>query len=96
MEWSRLLHGSQYKSADGTFRIAPKLFYQVVIFLAKTGDMFIPCFFVLLPGKTRQLYDKMFTLLLDTIGARGYKTNWAGSYFMVDFEYAIRASVQVV
>ncbi|KAB0801582.1 hypothetical protein PPYR_02653 [Photinus pyralis] len=45
---------------DGTFKIAPNLFHQVYVILAKRYGGVHPVFFALLPNKSRATYDCLF------------------------------------
>ena len=50
-------------SADGTFSICPRLFYQILTVHAfKHGKQF-PLAYFLLPGKSRDIYNTAFSLL---------------------------------
>ena len=49
---------------DGTLKLCPDLFYQLfTIHAFVEGKIQFPCVYVLLPGKTRILYDQMFHML---------------------------------
>ena len=56
--WAR----SEFKSADGTFKITPKLFCQTYVLMAMYGGIYIPCLFGLLLDKSAEIYE--FLLLL--------------------------------
>ena len=45
-ELAREFANSILKSADVTFKICPKMFYQVLIFLAMVGGVYITCMFL--------------------------------------------------
>ncbi|KAH7708927.1 hypothetical protein AAVH_23803 [Aphelenchoides avenae] len=59
-EWAHLM---QVLYADGTFSISPGLFYQVFVLLAKRGSYVLPVAYGLLPNKSRESYERFFTLL---------------------------------
>ena len=87
---------ARIKSCDGTFKIAPKLFHQVVIFMARIGDeTFVTCLIACLPCKTRAIYDRLFYLIQHAIETSGFCADWTGHYLMCDFEYALRAAIKV-
>ena len=48
-----------FKSCDATYQICPKLFYQVLIFMGRIGEVYITTLFVIMPRKTREYYDKV-------------------------------------
>ena len=86
---------SKVKSMDGTFRIAPKLYYQVLIIMAMVSGTFIPCFFVLLPSKTRDIYNRLFMLLSHAMVVQGHRADFRDHHVMCDFEHALRAAFKV-
>uniref|UniRef100_A0A914XE51 MULE transposase domain-containing protein n=1 Tax=Plectus sambesii TaxID=2011161 RepID=A0A914XE51_9BILA len=49
--------------ADGTFRITPAPFKQFYVLHYEENNKLYPGVFVLLPGKTKRLYDKMLQTL---------------------------------
>ena len=51
-ELAKEFSNSIFKSADATFKICPKMFYQVLIFLAMVGGVYITCMFAVMPNKT--------------------------------------------
>ena len=60
-----LLAQSEELYIDGTFKIAPRLFYQVLtVHCFKHGKQF-PLVYCLLPGKSRSVYDKCFSIIGD-------------------------------
>ena len=80
---------------DGTFRITPHLWTQTFIISAEvTTGVFVPVAFALLPDKKKESYLAMFSLLKDTLDNLGYELS--ASYFMSDFEFAIRDSFQTI
>jgi hypothetical protein len=66
--------------ADGTFKTAPELFYQIYTIHALVDNNILPCVYAFLPNKTEQTYYEMFQQLLilkPTLNPRSV---------MVDFE----------
>ncbi|XP_068227468.1 uncharacterized protein [Palaemon carinicauda] len=63
ISWLQRLVFSEIWFADGTFTIAPSLFYQVYIISAKKHDGVIPIVYALLPNKQRSTYFRLFELL---------------------------------
>jgi hypothetical protein len=49
--------------ADGTFKTAPELFYQIYTIHALVDNNILPCVYALLPNKTEQTYYEMFQQL---------------------------------
>ena len=47
----------------GTFKACPSLFYQLFTLNSFCQDQQFPAVYMLLPGKSRQVYDKAFLLL---------------------------------
>ena len=48
---------------DGTFKIAPQLFYQLFTVHCLFGSTNVPCVYALLPNKTRATYQRVFQIL---------------------------------
>ena len=63
--WTKHLLDSGVWYADGTFRLAPPLFTQVYVILAKKHGGVHPILYALLPNKRRATYVCMFQLLHD-------------------------------
>uniref|UniRef100_A0A914VXP2 MULE transposase domain-containing protein n=1 Tax=Plectus sambesii TaxID=2011161 RepID=A0A914VXP2_9BILA len=66
--------------ADGTFRITPELFKQVYVLHYKEHGRLYPGVFVLLPGKTKILYERMLNILKSFVRYKMTKV-------MMDFEF---------
>ena len=49
---------------DGTFSLAPKLFYQLFVILGERSGFVFPLCYALLPNKAQETYSRMITLLL--------------------------------
>ena len=79
--WTDMLLDSDVRYADGTFRLAPPLFAQVYVILAKKHGGVHPILYALLPNKRRSTYVRMFLMLHDKI--RGLNPR----AIMCDFEY---------
>ena len=59
-----ILKESQHWYVDGTFKVVPSLFYQMVSVHGQLPSGWsIPCCYALLPGKTESLYTELFTAL---------------------------------
>ena len=86
---------ARIKCCDGTFKIAPKLFHQVVIMMARVGEIFITCLIACLPCKTKAIYDRLFNLVQNALATSGFCADFTGHYLMCDFEFALRAAIQV-
>jgi hypothetical protein len=51
--------------ADGTFKVAPNLFYQVYTLHAIKSNTIVPLVYALLPDKREETYRRMLNALLD-------------------------------
>ena len=67
---------------DGTFKIAPSLFFQIYTIHALVRDNLVPCIYVLLPDKSRQTYAEMWRQILQP------------QSIQIDFEAAARSAIQ--
>ena len=83
------LNTSSVWLADGTFKVAPKLFFQLYVVHALKGgpDTFenghmLPSLFVLLPSKSENIYRKMWSKIKDLCPTA------CPSHIIVDFEMA--------
>jgi len=72
---------------DGTFKCAPPLFYQLYVIVGLKNDHAFPCLYILLPGKSKQIYDQMLKEV------RKLCQNLKPLHIMVDFEQASIASM---
>ena len=73
---------------DGTFTLAPPLFSQVFLILAKRAEYMFPVMYALLPNKRQETYDRLFGLI---------KTIWPlfnPTSISLDFEMAVMNSVR--
>ena len=72
----------------GTFTLAPPLFSQVFVILAKRAEYLLPVMYVLLPNKRQETYDGLFGLI---------KKIWPlfnPTSISLDFEMAVMNSVR--
>ena len=83
---------AEFKSGDGTFKICPKLFYQVFVLMALYGGIYVPCLFGLLPDKTEDSYIRLFGMIWAYNDKNNLPNNFENQFFMCDFERAIRSS----
>ena len=81
---------SNYKSIDATFKICPKGWYQVVLFLAQVNGVFVTCMFCLMLRKTTAMYKLMANLIKASFMRLGLDTTWTKHFLMCDFEVALR------
>ncbi|KAK3762502.1 hypothetical protein RRG08_009890 [Elysia crispata] len=65
-ETVRFLCSTKHVYADGTFYTCPRYFYQLYTFFALNNGMYVPCVFFLLPDKTKQTYEQMLRMLLES------------------------------
>ena len=49
-----------------------------------------------LPDKTRETYDRLFSMLHDYLETENLNTAWRESVFMTDFELAMRESIKYI
>ena len=76
--------------ADGTFSIAPSLFCQIYIIMAKKHGVVHPAVYALLPNKQRTMYQKMFELLKEI------EPNLKPSSIVCDFEQAAYSAMNEI
>lgn len=70
--------------ADGTFKKVPNLFYQLFVISFEYKDKVIPAIYSLLPGKSKEIYLKLFQLIEDH--ASMFQLNFYPEEFSCDFE----------
>ena len=68
---------------DGTFKVVPEIFYQLFVIHANYRDHIIPVAFILLSGKTGQLYQTMINEIIALV------PGWSPRRIMMDFEKAL-------
>lgn len=71
---------------DGTFKVVPKLFYQLYTIHAFYKKQMLPFIYILLPNKSEKTYLKMFDELKNAATRLG--VNFKPTKIMVDFELA--------
>uniref|UniRef100_A0A914HQ83 MULE transposase domain-containing protein n=1 Tax=Globodera rostochiensis TaxID=31243 RepID=A0A914HQ83_GLORO len=75
---------------DGTFSLAPPLFYQIYTILARRGNWTIVVCHCLLTSKSQSTYERMFSLIRQTW------PNFAPTSFSIDFEMATSNAITSV
>ena len=78
---------------DGTFKSCPDLFYQLFTLHAFVEGKQFPFVYVLLPGKTRILYDRMFHMLKEACWNCNFQMN--PKKIMSDFESSLIPSIAI-
>ena len=78
---------------DGTFKSCPDLFYQLFTLHAFVEGKQFPFVYVLLPGKTRILYDRMFHMLKEACWNTYFQMN--SKRIMSDFECSLIPSIAI-
>jgi hypothetical protein len=81
---------SQYKSMDATFKICPKGWYQVLLFLAQVNGVFLTCMMAVMPKKSKRVYSVVCKLIEATFIRLNLDTDWTRHFMMCDFEIAMR------
>jgi hypothetical protein len=71
---------------DGTFKTAPKLFYQFYLIYGTSKGNIMPCAFILLIGKSEAIYKRMINELHEA--ALGMRLKLEPEMIYVDFELA--------
>ena len=93
-EHLQILARSPQVLADATFSITPGIWTQTFIVSCEVSSgVLIPVAYCLLPDKTKESYLAMFSLLKEALEQSGLELSC--SYFMSDFEVAIRDAFQV-
>ena len=80
--------------ADGTFRFCPKYFEQLYTIHGFKNGHYIPLVFCLLPGKSGDVYRKMFSLLREYCSKHNILMNFTSIH--VDFEERMHVVVKEV
>ena len=78
-----LLSQSEICHCDGTFSVAPDLFYQVYTNHGVIENAVIPLVYALLPNKTQDTYEKLFGCL-----------EQFGKKVVIDFEAAVHNAIK--
>ncbi|CAF1331691.1 unnamed protein product [Rotaria sordida] len=68
---------------DGTFKVVPEIFYQLFVIHANYREHVLPVSFILLPGKSNQIYQKMINDIIALV------PGWSPRRIMMDFEKAL-------
>ena len=63
---------------DGTFKVCPKLFYQLYAIHAEVHGQILPLVFILLPSKSKKCYRFMWTKLNELMAQKGMHPNLKG------------------
>ena len=75
---------------DGTFKIVPNLFYQLYTIHFFHNGLLVPGFYILLTGKTQELYEKVLEVIRELI-----ETPRSEITFMIDLEIAAFNALRV-
>ncbi|CAK9292258.1 unnamed protein product [Gordionus sp. m RMFG-2023] len=89
----RLTEGSNMIYMDGTFHIAPTLFYQLYTLHVMYGVM-IPIIYALLPDKTKETYIRLFQIITNFCAERQITFN--PRFGQTDFEAASISALKFV
>lgn len=81
-------HPSLDLQADGTFRVVPRLYQQVLVLFVEANGVVLPAFFVLMTHRTRLLYQ----MVLLEVSRRLPPP----ARFMSDWERALRGAAAAV
>ena len=87
--WLRFLAQSPVCYGDGTFKLAPPMFHQVFVLMAKRQGGIFPIVYVLLPDKRQVTYKKMFDMIIELV------PEFQPMKFSCDFEMAVINAVKV-
>ena len=71
---------SDHWFADGTFKVCPKVFFQVYTIHAEQGGKIFPCVFALLPNKTEVRYTRFYQEIFNRTDGDGPED------ILIDFE----------
>ena len=89
----RRLSSAKTLFMDGTFEMCPRIFYQIfTIHTLENGQQF-PMVYCLLPGKSREIYNRVFIVLKERLQNLGL--DLAPEHVMSDFDMAIVNAVQI-
>ena len=87
-----ILEEAEHWVIDGTFKVVPSLFFQLLTIHALLSDGWvIPCVYVLLPCKVTSLYSGAFEAL-DSLPGLGLNP----STVLMDYELAMRNAVDLI
>ncbi|KAG0432890.1 hypothetical protein DMUE_5468 [Dictyocoela muelleri] len=68
------IKNSEIWLGDGTFKMAPEVFYQIYIIYIQIFKSFIPIIFGLLPDKTERSYSRLFAQISKLLGKMNLNT----------------------
>lgn len=86
-EMLRFMTANSNWMADGTFKVAPQLFFQLyTIHVIKDNHVF-PCLYALLAGKNRRTYEEMWRLI------KMYAPNLNPRICILDFELTAKSAI---
>ena len=92
------LHASQTWLGDGTFKVAPRVFFQLYTVHAVVNSKVTPLVYALLPNKTTPNYIRIFAKLHEKISElEGMTDDFGGPTLMLlDFEQGAISGIQDV
>lgn len=82
-ELKNVARTAKHFNMDGTFKIVPNIFYQLYTIQCWANGSVIPVFYVLMTGKSQELYGRVFQIISDVI-----ETERTDLHFMIDLEIA--------
>jgi hypothetical protein len=85
-----ILESHRHWYVDGTFKVAPTLFYQLFTIHALIDKSALPMVYALLQNKTKQSYKRLFQFMLTT------KPNLAPLTVTMDYEKACQNAIMCV
>ena len=77
----QLLRESSHWFGDGTFKVCPRVFFQVYTLHGLVQDRIIPCIYALLPDKSEDTYRRFFEEVRNTLDLEHSPQD-----IMIDFE----------
>ena len=77
---------------DGTHSTAPGIFNQIYIIRAPLGESAVTCVYALLPGKSQEVYETMFSAIQDKCEELGFGAD--PLHIVTDFEQAVIRAVR--
>jgi hypothetical protein len=89
----RLITDADILYMDGTFSTCPRIFYQLFTINIIVDGKQVPALYALLPSKSRETYNKMFTSIKEQM--QNLNFTLPPSVVLIDFEIALRQSVQL-
>ncbi|XP_064482479.1 uncharacterized protein LOC135395168 [Ornithodoros turicata] len=80
---------------DGTFFVVPRVFDQLLTVHLSVGGRFLPCAYILLPGRSTAIYSCALSLLKDACISAGYASP-TPTLFFTDFEQGLIQALRTV